>query len=153
LGVQSRKRLIHQEDPRLKHQGARNRYALAHTAGQFMNVSVAKLVEVHELEVGFGHLAAPAVSQWAFLEAELHVLAHAQPWKKAACLEDHHAVRPGPIDGLAVQNNPALIHWRKPCHQIQQRGFSAAGGPNEANKLAFGDIEVDILKRPYAARA
>src|SRR4051812_29073275 len=103
------------------------------------------LLEPHEPQRFHALLAAgwmAAAARMRTARAEFHVGEHRQPGEErlGVLLEDvHHAGRRGG-DGLAVERDAAAAWADQPGEHPQDRGFSAAGRPEQAKEAAVRDV-------------
>ena len=83
-----------------------------------------------------------------------HVVGDAQVREQRVGLEDDAVValrRRQPRDVAPGQfDAPGALHL-EPGDDAQQRGLAAARGPEEADELALGDVQVDVAQRGEAA--
>ncbi|MNT95014.1 hypothetical protein D3C72_2368120 [compost metagenome] len=80
------------------------------------------------------------------LQGQPNVLAQGHPGKQAVVLELDPALQAGGDDLFAVQRNVTFVVGLQPDDQPQQSGLSAATGADNADKLAWTDIEVNVLQ-------
>src|SRR5579872_1955084 len=77
--------------------------------------------------------------------------------KQAAALKDI-ADPPAQLHGieradvLARDGDAASVNLDQPVGEPQQRGLAGAGAADDGEKLAFGDVERDVVHRNYPAR-
>jgi hypothetical protein len=88
LVVQRRERLVEQQDIGVHDQGADQRHALAHAAGQGFRIGVFKTGEPKALEVFAGLAFGLDAVDAAGLQAQQHVAEHGAPGKQQVLL--HH---------------------------------------------------------------
>ena len=159
-GVQGRERLVGQQQLRLARQGARQGHALCHAARQLRGVERAAAAQAHGLQRLLHALAAGLLLQLRLareVQAEAHVAPRIQPGQQAGLLE-HEArarVRRGqrlaeelelaPAPGAAVRRLQAAEH-------AQQRGLAAAAAAEQADDLARGNAQGDVLEHGLAGR-
>ena len=97
-------------------------------------------LEADELDVKAGDFAALGVGEIGLeLEAEHHVADDIQPREKGRLLEHHHAVAARLGDALAIGEDLAGIGLLEAGDDVEQGGFSAAAGADEADELALAD--------------
>src|SRR5262249_35852241 len=82
------------------------------------------------------------------VEPEAHVGLDVHPGKQAALLE-HHCVLDRPAAGLDLDGAAGEII--ETGEDAQQRRFPAAARPDDAEKLARRDPQVDVVEREPAA--
>ena len=75
------------------------------------------------------------------LEAELDIAAHGLPREQRVGLEHHAAARLDPGDRLAAQQHLAAGRLDEAGEQVEHRRLAAAGRAEQADELAFGDVE------------
>ena len=134
-GVERAERLVHEQDVGVLRQGAGQRHALAHAAGQLVRPPVGEAVELHRSRSS-GALAFRSRARDAREpEREFDVLAGGQPGKQRRLLEEE---APGRRDLHAARRRIV-----KPGDQIQQGALAAAGRADEADELAGLDLQVE----------
>src|SRR3990172_13106910 len=148
--VESAEGLVHEEDLGAGHEGARDRYSLAHAAGELVGVGAVPLREADEREQVLGPRRllrkAPPVSD---LERKLDVLAHRPPGKKSGVLEDETKIpRASRLRGRSSEKRDAPRRW---SHEIgrdaEERGFPASRGSKDGKKAAAREIEAHLSER------
>ena len=81
-----------------------DRHPLLHAARELRGEVVAELLELHQLDVMVGPVAALPLGHAVEAHAVLHVLLHREPVERRVGLEDHAPVAAGPGDLVAVEN-------------------------------------------------
>jgi hypothetical protein len=69
----------------------------------------------------------------------LDVVAHPHPREHAILLEHHAAVRPRPLHDRARDRDAPRGGLQQARDELQQRALAAAGRPDDADELAFGN--------------
>ena len=146
--VERAERLVHQQDRAVEREDAGDGHALAHAAGEVLRKAVGELGEA-ELCQQTVDLAAD-VGLTAHLQAEGDVRAHRHPGEERVLLKDHAAIGAGLAHAFAVREDLARRRRDEARDRVQQRRLSAAGGAEEADELAAGDVEVDAVERQNA---
>jgi hypothetical protein len=86
-------------------------------------------------------------------EAEGDIVLHGQPWKQGRLLEYDAAVRSGSRDWRAVDGDLTARRGVETREEIEQGGFSASAGTDNANELLVGNVERDAGLRLHVAVA
>src|SRR4029077_20136319 len=81
------------------------------------------------------------------LETELHVGEHGAPWKEAEFLKDHCPFLARPVDLLSVETELAAVRFQQTQENVEKRTLAAAGGTDQCQKFAFGNLQVKPLER------
>src|SRR5262245_6912778 len=154
LGVEIRKRLVEQQDPRLEHQGARHRDALLLAARELTRQAV---VEPGEAEQGQPRPRGgdrPLARLAAGAQAVADVLEHGHVRKQRVGLEHHADVAIGGGDARDVvapdENAPARRHLEA-RDQPERRRLPAAGRPEQSHQCSGGDGEGHIADSDHRA--
>jgi hypothetical protein len=113
-----------------------------------------ELRQVDQLEVpvdGRAQLTAPDPLD---LQTELDVGTYVQPRVERRVLEDDDAVRAGTLQRLAVKQDLALGWMIQAGDEVEQRRLAAAGRTDDADELAFIDLDVEVVngRRVVTAR-
>ena len=141
LGVERAEGLVHEEDAGLVCESAGDGDALLHAAGEFVRVGVFEFREADEVDpfAGFGLGVEPRFS--ADLEAEHDVAFDREPGEEGVTLEDHATVGAGAVDGVAVEEDLAIVREIETGDNPGERGFSAAGWADDGDEFpaANGD--------------
>ena len=87
--------------------------------------------------------------QSLFFETVEHVLADGLPGEQGEVLEHDAAVRPGAGDVAPVDGNISLLQLHEAAKQVEQGGFAATGRPENRQKFAIPDLQVDIVERQH----
>jgi hypothetical protein len=147
LGVQVGQRLVHQERLGVADDRPAHGDPLALAAGQVGRLAVQQTVQLQQL----GRLVDLAVDlgpvEMGQLEPEGHVLPHRHVGVQGVALEHHGdvAVLGGElVDHPAADADLALADVLQPGHHVQAGRLPAAGGADEDDELAVGDVEVGV---------
>src|SRR6266478_2171043 len=153
--IQRRKRLVHQQNIRIRRECPRQSDALLHAAGQYADVTLGPLRQADQLQFLVDDGFPPRGGFTAQLQAEADVFAHGAPWQQAELLEHHgDAFAPQPahlrgvagrdVDGgLAVANqHMAARDGVQAIRGAQQRGFARAREAHQHGNLAGSDAQV-----------
>ena len=155
LRVEVRERLVHQERPRLAHDRATHRDALALAARQVSRLAVEQVIEP-ELARDVAHARLALLPRrLAQLEAVGEVLRHRHVRVQRVVLEHHRDVallRLAHRHVLVADRDRALGRVLETRDRAQQRGLAAAGRADEHHELAVADLEADPVDRRDAVR-
>lgn len=66
-------------------------------------------------------------------------------------LKDHAAIGSRSFNPLAFEGDAAMVIRHESGNQVQQRGFTAAGGPQHHQQFAAVQRQVDIRQRRFTA--
>ncbi len=127
---------------------ARDAHALAHPAGELRRPLVLLSRQVHQRQGAAAvrvHLHR-APRRPARAHRERHVAQHAQPRQQRVALEDHRAVQPRALDLAPVHQHRAAIRAVEAGEDVQHRGLAAAGVADQADELALGHVEPDVVE-------
>ena len=149
LVVKGRERLIEEKHLWRGGERAGQRHALLLPAGDLAGLAVPELFHLNELQ----HLAdagldlSPGLAQ--HLEAEADVLTHRHVGKQRIALE-HGIHRPlvgrQGSDVLAMEQDVAFGREVETGDQPQERGLSAAGGPQQGEELVLADRDRNVIE-------
>ena len=153
LGVQRPEGLVHEQHLGVDGQGARDGGALLHAAGQLGGIVVFKARQAHHLDEGMGAGLPLGALEGLALEPVEHVLQHGLPGKEREMLEHDAPIRAGSGHGRPIHGDEATLDGQKPAHEIEQRGFSAAGRPQQGDELLIAHAQVHILQRQHRRAA
>ena len=152
IGREAHRRLVEQQQARLRQQGPGDRQHLLLAAREVAGDAVDALFQAreeaeHAFEVaGHGRLVAPPVG------TELEVLAHGECREDGAALGDvdeaalDDLVRRHPRDVFAVEADGAGPHRDEAGEREQGRRLARAVGADQRADLAGQDAEVDALQ-------
>src|SRR5436309_10150572 len=93
------------------------------------------------------------------MDPDHDVLQHRHARKEREVLEGaadgarRHAMGGGAHDGLALEEQVALIGRVEPAHAVEQRGLAGAVGTDEADDLPVGHVEGDAVQRHDASES
>ena len=148
LGVEVRQRLVHEEHLRLTDDGATHRDALTLTTGEGLRLAGEVVLEVEELG-GLEHAGgALLLADAGDLEREAHVLGDGHVRVQRVVLEHHRdvAVLRRDVGDVAVADEDAAgVDLFEAGEHAQRGGLSAAGGADENEEFAVGDLEVQLV--------
>ena len=159
LVVQTRARLVQQEQRRCRGQGARQ----LGQPGQPGRQQVARLVghvgqpDVAEQDVGFGARARPGRLALPRLRRHLHVLARRQRAEELEALEGPGDPQASPVmwarvgDVHAVEHQPPPDRRLQPRDHVEERGLARPVRADQAVHGAGADLDGDVLQRLDAA--
>ena len=140
--VERGKRLVHEENFRLDHQGAGKTHALPHAAGELLGIGRFKTVQADHVEHLHAAFAALRGCHAARLQRRLNVLKYREPGKQRETLEDDRDIDLGLSDGRAVPVNLAR-RWRgEPGQHAQHGRLARSGGPQQGKNLAGNNAQV-----------
>ena len=125
---------------------AGDRDTLAHSAGELVNVAVLKFSQMHQAQIVLRLLAALGFGQAFHLHAEFDVLPDREPGKQSVLLEDQDAVGARALNGIAIHQDLAGGWSLQAGNQVQQSGFAAAGGADNAEKFSRANVEIDAVE-------
>ena len=142
------KRLIEQQHIGPEHQRTGQRHALLLAAGQLPRQPVAEMIEPHQAQ-GLRDLRRHLrLRHLAHLEAERDVLGHRHVRKQRIALE-HQAGVALPWrqrgDVAIAQAHAAGCRLDEAGHDAQGRGLAAAGGAEQDEELAVGNVERNVI--------
>jgi hypothetical protein len=172
--VQSRRRLIQQQQPRLGGERARDLEALERAVRQAVGARVRPARETHGVEEGAGGLAARALGARERRQAQQRAgeaAALVQPasghdvLERAHVEEDLRRLESAPDAGggelmrraagqvCGSKPDPACVRAVDPGEQVEQRRLAGAVGADDRVHRAGLDRELDVLHRVHAAEA
>ena len=150
--VQRRKRLVQQQDGTRGEQRARERHALAHTAGQLVGARGGELAEPEALEQLAGPAPGLAPPDAAQLERQTRVVERRAPRQEEVALRHQDA------GGKPVGGRRTALHGDLPARRLlqagndlEQGGLPAARGADQPQHLAGDDLERHAPQRRHAA--
>ena len=165
-GVEARGRLVQQQQPRARRQGARDLDEAADAGGQVRRRRLHPLLDADEAQQPAGLLARVAVladgarqpqhrrrepAALARLAADHDVLAGGHLVEELRVLErpreagPDHVARLAPDQLLAVEQHGALVGPVEPRERVEQRGLAGAVGADERLDGAFVHVERDVV--------
>jgi hypothetical protein len=153
LRVERAERLIHQQNLRIADQHLRQPDALALAAGQHVRVAIAERSQADAGQPALRPLARLGRRRTRRLQADGDVFQRGLPGKQRVGLEQ--------VAGLAVERGQFGAEYvgaagrgrHQPGGDIEQRGFAAAGRPDDGHEFPVGDIERGALDRGIDAAA
>src|SRR3954447_4061791 len=156
LGVEVGQRLVHEERLRVADDRAAHGDALALAAGEGLRLAVEVGLEVEDLRGVLDAGADLLLLHPGDLQREAHVVGHAHVRVERVVLEHHRdvALLGRQVRDVAVADpDRAISHRLQPGQGAQRRRLPAAGGPDEHEELAVGDLQVQrVDRRPFGAR-
>ncbi len=75
-----------------------------------------------------------------------NVAEHGPPWKEDWRLKYDADILAGPINPRSPKESLPLACWLQACQDLQQCGFTAAGGTNDGQEFPVADRERNVLK-------
>ena len=146
--VEVRERLVHQEDPRLAHDRAAHRDALALPAGELPRLAFQQVRQAERLSRTLH--AAPDLRprRPPRAQPEGDVLEHRHVRIERVVLEHHRHVAPSRVelvDGLIADQDLAAVDLLEAGHHPQSGRLAAAGGADEDHELAGGDLQREVV--------
>lgn len=83
-------------------------------------------------------------------QREHDVLTHRFPWRQLVkFLKNHHAVRPRPLHGLAIQQDAPLAGGHETAHRLEQGTFAAARGTQQHKPVCGMHIQGHLVGGPH----
>ena len=159
LQIQRAQGLVQQQDLGLVHQGPGDGDALLLAAGQGVDGALLVAFHLHQLQhpvdpaadlsLHFLLRGHPQLLRRLQIQAEGDVVVHVQVVEQGVLLE--HRVDAALVGGdarhvLALEQHLAGGGHFKPADDAQQRGLAAAGGPQQRDKFALADVQVDVVQ-------
>ncbi len=144
LGVEGGQRLIQQQHPGLDGERAGQRHPLLLTAGQLVRVLLRLRRQADHVQQLSGPRAPLARGQLAHPQPEGDVVERGHVREEAVALEHHAHVTPGGRHRqhvLAVDEDRSGVRRLEARHYAQRRRLAAAGGSEQCDELARGDLE------------
>src|SRR6266702_496259 len=86
------------------------------------------------------------LGQTGELETVRDVLPHSLPWHQAEVLKDHRHFAAGRVHLGPIDDDPPVIDTGEPMHATKERGLAAAGGAQNAERLAVTHREIEPLE-------
>ena len=141
LIVQGGERLIQQQDPGIRRQGADQGAALAHTAGQLPR----PLIPEGPQAVALQQAPDPGLVFRRILppdgQSQGHIVPDAPPGEQLVLLGHEAHLGRGAPQGLSVHGDLPAGQGLQPRQDGQQRGFAAAGGAHDAAELPLLHVQ------------
>jgi hypothetical protein len=155
-GVEVGERFVEEEHLRAAHDRAPHGHALPLSAGELLGAALEQVLDAeHRHRLGDQALAL-GLGGAAHLQAELQVLAHGEVRVERVALKDHGDVtvlRRELGDVSVADHQLAVARGLEPGDDPQRRRFAAAGGPEQHEKLAVVDLEIERLQHLHVAEA
>src|SRR6267143_1034504 len=126
-GVESRERLVHQQDIRVLGKRTRQRNALLHAARQLMRTALLEAIEMNAMQQLSSGALALRMLDTAQLERKLDVARGGEPRQQRRLLEDQRH--------MAVHMRPPARWMLQTREDVQQRALARARGAHHANEL------------------
>ena len=149
LIIQRGKRFVEQQHIRRCGQRADERTALAHAAGELVWQLARKARELILLKQIMYALAACGRVLVPDLQPERHVAPDGAPVKELVALGHEPRLARRRAHGLPVDQHFPARRMLDAGDERQQRGFTAAGRPDDAHKLPVGHAEGHIPQRRH----
>ncbi len=149
-GVEVRERLVHQEDPRLAHDRAAHRDALALAAGELARLALQQVGQAERLAGALDAAPDLGLRRAARAQAEGDVVEDRHVRIERVVLEDHRHValaRIELVDRLVADRDLAGGDLLEAGDHAQGGRLAAAGGPDEDHELARLDLEREVVDR------
>src|SRR5215470_20035485 len=144
-------RFIREKYVRLDGKGAGNSNALAHTAGQFVRVSIGEIAEAQSFEPGKGAFVLFGLWQADELEREPRIVERRAPRQEPVLLEDGRDFSAEMIEigmrAFIADADRTLGGRGDVDHQIEESRFPATGLPDDRHHFARRNIEIKALDR------
>src|SRR5262249_8259625 len=138
---------VHQENLRIVGQRPRDGDALLHPAGELLGESLSERLKVDQLKIAIGDPGPLLACHPRHLQAELDVLADAEPRKESALREDAPGGAAGGRAVRAIETDPPLGGPEEAGHDVEERGLAAAAGTQQAYELTIVHGEVEAFER------
>ena len=153
LRIKGRERLIEQQDARPHRERASERHALALAAGKLVDPPIAEALELDEREELVDLLRRQLAAD---TQTIADVLGDAHVREERVALKHHADIAPldrqrGHILG-AEKYAAARIGRFKPGDDAKERRLAAARRPEQDQRFALGDLEIQGLQRARAVR-
>ena len=164
--VETRRRLVEQHEPRLRHQRPADLDQPADAEAQRLDDAVGDRVEAEQIErllralLLLGGRAAPVeqvLPERALAAADPvgdeEVLARRHADEQLDALERARDPEPRPLvrrharEVVAVEGDRAAVGPEQPEQAVEERGLARAVGPDEPDELARADLEAHVVER------
>ena len=146
-GVEGGEGFVHEEDAGVGGEGAGEGDALAHPAGEFVDIGVGVFGEADEMDIKEGDFAAFVFVEIGFeFEAEEDIAEDIEPREEGGFLKHHHAIAAGFGDLAAIGGDGAGVGEFEARDHGEEGRFSATAGADEADELALFHGEADIVE-------
>src|ERR687895_472143 len=151
-------RLVHEQDLRAVAQGAGDRHALAHPAGELTRVGLLEAAQADELAELPGPSMPLALGDAPEPQRQRDVLLHRVPREEVRVLEDQPELREGlVVTAFAAPQRPALDpdltlgRPDQPGQDPQHRRLSAARLADQHDELLAADADAHVAERQRGA--
>ena len=148
--VQSRKRLVHEQQIDVERERAREREALAHATRKAARVGLGEVLQADEPEGPLGALPALRLAHAVNLQAEFGVVADGLPRKQPEVLQDERRVLARRGDGRTVDGDRAARGLQQARCHLQRARLAAPGRPDDRDGLAFLHGKAQPVERERA---
>ena len=147
--VERAERLVEQQKRAVEQHGAQKGGALAHPAGEFARAPLGEAGQAEGLKLRQRPPPRFGARDALHLQPQRDIVEHGAPGEEQVFLG--HVAEPGEAllgaERLAVDQDFAAVGRVEPGDQVEQGALAAAGGPDERDEFAVGDIERDIVER------
>ena len=150
-GIQRAKGLVEQQQLRICRQRAGNADPLTLAAGELPDKAFFRPFKAHFFQHPRGGCPALRFVDPGQLQPERDVILHVAPRQQPFMLKDHAAIGSRSFNPLAFEGDAAVLIRHESGNQVQQRGFTAAGGPQDHQQFAAVQRQVDIRQRRFTA--
>ena len=151
LGIDVGEGLIQQHQPRLAHQCPGDGHPLLLTTGELVRIAIPQPLQIDQRQRLVHLLLASTAIE--FGQAKADIVGHRQVGKEGVILKDHADVaRLGrhagtrPVEQGIAEANRALCQRQQPGDGLQQRGFAAATGSQQADDLVVCHRQGELLQ-------
>src|SRR5450759_4878027 len=153
--VQARERLVVHRQHRVVDDGAGERDAARHAAGELARHEISRAAQPDHMQLHQDQGANQFLGQvGVFAQRKSNVLVYRQVGEQPARLEHHAHLAPQLVQAVGVEfvhqlaGDPdrALRRLLLPADQPQQGGFAAAARPKDGDDLAAGNLEAEALE-------
>src|ERR1700716_3881661 len=103
--------------------------------------------QTHHVDIALRRLATHQLLAPAQQQVEGNVFPHRQPWHQIGVLEDHATIGAGRSDCPSIDCHLTCARLLEARDHILERGFSTAGGAEQAEKLVLLDRQSDVVER------
>jgi hypothetical protein len=154
--VEVRQRLVHQEHLRAAHDGPAHCRSLTLSTGQVLGSAVEALLQVEQPRGVEDAFTDVGLGDPGDLQCETHVLCHRHVRVQREVLEHHGDIAIlgiGARDIAHADANNAVVDGLEARQHAERRGFPTAGRPDQDQKFAVADGQVQPVERgPIRAR-
>jgi hypothetical protein len=156
LRIEVRQGLVEQEKPRLAHDGASDRHALALAARKGLGLALQVVLDLQQTGGGLDPLVDHRLVLAGGLQAESHVVVDRHVRVERVGLKHHGDAAPGRgglVHALAVHPQFARADFLQPGDHAQQRRLAATRRSDEDDELAAPDVQVHAMDHLLGAIA